>query len=157
MTAPAASGQNGAMSDATTGERSSTAKDAQARRGGGAGAVAVIVVLLFALPLIYVLAIGPIVWLHDRGHIEITPNSIIGIAYRPLEYAAQECKPVEASIEWYVSLWTLAPQVTPAVALPPATPMPSPAITTSAPATAAYETASDPAAPPAPTDPDQDH
>jgi hypothetical protein len=72
---------------------------------GGPAIVAAIVVLFVLLPLVYLLAIGPIVWLHERGLVSVEPRSVIGRVYYPAEFAAQHCTPFRLAVETYVSLW----------------------------------------------------
>jgi hypothetical protein len=102
------------------------------RAAGGAAIVAVVAVVFVLLPLFYLLAIGPIVWLHERGLVSVEPGSVIATAYYPAEIAAEHCQPFARAIETYVSLWQrtappvqVAPYVAPA---PVAPPVPAPGI-----------------------------
>jgi len=115
------------------------AKRAAVSSGGGA-IVAAIAALLLLLPMIYLLAIGPIVWLHRRGYVDVAPTSVIGRVYAPAEWAAQACPPFARAIESYVSLWqpvetpVIVPQpylapTAPKASAPPATSAPSAATT----------------------------
>jgi hypothetical protein len=94
------------------------------RAAGGAAAVAVIVVVFLILPMIYLLALGPIAWLHSRGHLEVGPNSLIARAYAPLEWTAQACPPFERAMGWYLSLWD--PPIPPTQFVPAPVPVPAP-------------------------------
>jgi len=100
------------------------------RSAGGAATVAVIVVVLLILPMVYLLAIGPIVWLHRRGHLDVGPNSLVVRIYAPAEWAAQACPPFEQAMGWYVSLWE--PPVPPTQFVPAPMPLPPPASTAAA-------------------------
>jgi hypothetical protein len=114
-------------------------KPAKRAVGGGGAIVAAIAALLLLLPMIYLLAIGPIVWLHRRGYVDVAPTSVIGRVYAPAEWAAQACPPFATAIQAYVSLW--APLETPVYApqpyLAPTAPARSAPPATSAPAAAA--------------------
>ena len=102
------------------------------RAAGGAAVVAVVTVVFIVLPLIYLLAIGPIVWLHERGLVSVEPESVIGRVYYPAELAAQYCPPFERAIETYVQLWR-GPEppvrVAPTYSLPVSASLPAPAPT----------------------------
>ncbi len=89
--------------------------------------MAAIVVVLVLLPMIYLLSIGPIVWLHRRGHLNVGPDSVIAWVYAPAERAARACPPFERVMEGYISLWEppntaapIAPQYLAAPASPAA-------------------------------------
>lgn len=93
--------------------------DKPARRVvGGPAIVAAIVVLFVLLPLVYLLAIGPIVWLHRRGYVSVEPNSVVARVYYPAEMAANYCPPFSRVMEMYVSLWE--PAQSPMQMAPPA-------------------------------------
>ena len=100
------------------------------RAAGGAAIVAAVVVVFILLPLVYLLAIGPIVWLHDRGYVSAEPGSVVARMYYPADIAAANCRPFARAIETYVSLWerTAPPvQVAPYLApVPVAQPVPTP-------------------------------
>lgn len=95
--------------------------DKPVKRGSGGGAaVAAIVLIVIVLPLIYLLAIGPIVWLSNRGYVSVEPDSFIGRVYYPAEMLAQESPPFARAVQTYVSLWQSPPPVQiPPVTLPP--------------------------------------
>ena len=120
--------------------------DKPARRVvGGPAIVAAIVVLFVLLPLVYLLAIGPIVWLHRRGMVNVEPGSVIARVYYPAEMAAELCTPFRNSMEMYVSLWE--PRQPPMQMAPPSY------ATLPAPPAAAANVAANPAAPVAATAP----
>jgi hypothetical protein len=112
------------------------------RAAGGAAVMATIAVVFLLLPMIYLLAIGPIVWLHRRGYVNVDPGSFIARVYYPAEMAAQNCQPFARAIETYVSLWEPPPtapnaRYTAPVPTTAATPIPAP--TPAAPASAKAE------------------
>lgn len=79
----------------------------EARRTSGAAAiVTVLATIAVLLPLLYVGAIGPLVWLNDRDYIHIDQQSAIGKIYMPLEWAAVKCEPFGKALQWYASLWS---------------------------------------------------
>ncbi len=108
------------------------------RAAGGAAIVAVVVVVFVLLPLVYLLAIGPIVWLHDRGYVSVEPGSLVARVYYPAEIAVEHCPPFARAIDSYRSLWerTAPPvQVAPyAAPVPVVQPLPAPAAATPPPA-----------------------
>ncbi|HEX5106141.1 MAG TPA: hypothetical protein VFV87_20115 [Pirellulaceae bacterium] len=85
------------------------------RKSSGLTVVVVAAILLLMLaPLLYVAAIGPVVWLADRGMIDVDEHSIAAKVYAPLEWSANECEPVAGALEWYVQLWSAPPASPPA-------------------------------------------
>jgi hypothetical protein len=122
-------------------------KPAKRAAGSGGAIVAAIAAVLLLFPMIYLLAIGPIVWLHRRGYVDVAPTSVIGRVYAPAEWAAQACPPFARAIEAYVSLWQ--PVETPVMYAP------RPNLAATAPATSAPTATSAPsAATVAPADPE---
>ena len=86
-------------------------------RPTGAAAVVAVLVVLF-LPVLYVLSIGPAVYLHDRGMLSPSAIGTLEKIYSPLEWAASRSSAIEYPINWYVALWAA-----------PSTPMPAPPAT----------------------------
>jgi len=66
-------------------------------------AIAAIVVVL--APIVYLGAIGPIVWLDRLGSIEAGQDSFVAWLYRPVSYAAIKYPAVGRPLLWYSSLW----------------------------------------------------
>jgi hypothetical protein len=99
---------------------------------GSSGAAAVILVILLACaPLLYVLAIGPLVWLESRNYIEIGPDSGIAKFYAPVEWAVTQSNFVSSALMAYIMLWASPdsmPMPTPQLPAPatPPTAMPAP-------------------------------
>jgi hypothetical protein len=101
-------------------------------RASGAALVAVLFVVLFLLPVLYVLSIGPAAWLVNTGRLNFDEGSVTVRFYTPLLLAAECCPPVDDSLQWYVSLWepprssqVVVPNLAPAPPL--AAPVPLPA------------------------------
>jgi len=67
--------------------------------------VAVAAVVVLMTPVIYVGALGPLVWLDRRGYIAISHGSAIDWAYRPLAYLEVRSPMASQAVRWYVSLW----------------------------------------------------
>jgi hypothetical protein len=76
------------------------------------GAVMMSVVLLL-LPMLYVLSIGPAVWLLDRGAIS---KKLLYTAYAPVDWLVHQNETFGDAMEWYCGLW----------AEPPSEPVPAP-------------------------------
>ena len=53
------------------------------------------------LPVIYLLSIGPAVWLSDRGLV----SDRVEFAYYPLIWLAERTEWFVASLRWYIELW----------------------------------------------------
>jgi hypothetical protein len=102
-------------------------KPARRERASGVALATVLVVVLFLLPFLYVLSIGPAAWLVHTGRLNDDEGSFAVRFYTPLIWAADTCQPVDYSIQWYVSFWE--PQRSPQVVvsnLTPAPPLPVP-------------------------------
>jgi hypothetical protein len=61
----------------------------------------VIALGLCALPMFYVLSLGPAVWLADRGYLPTEPLQVV---YAPLIWL-HEHTPLSGPLDWYVELW----------------------------------------------------
>lgn len=68
-------------------------------------AVAVLALLLMLLPVLYVLSIGPAVWLHDRGLMSNGLDEIAEVVYAPLDWAADASPLIEDPLDFYIELW----------------------------------------------------
>lgn len=93
----------------------------------GAAVVAVLLLLLVLAPLLYVAAVGPLVWLNGTGRINIAPDGAIARFYWPLETAVNNCEPLDSVLQMYVRLWEPTPSFdvpTPAVQYVAPTPAP---------------------------------
>ena len=74
-----------------------------ARESTGGQAVAVILLLfVVALPVVYVLALGPVVWYVERTGKE---PGIWAVIYAPLEWLSSQSDFVRKALQWYVELW----------------------------------------------------
>jgi hypothetical protein len=93
------------------------------RPSGGAAVVLVLVVLLLILPLVYVLSVGPAIWLHSSGAMGPQSTAILEAVYFPLEWSSRNVPVVGPLIMRYAELWH---RPTAAVPLPPPTPYPPP-------------------------------
>jgi hypothetical protein len=81
----------------------------------------VVGIVLVALPPLYLLSVGPAVWLHDRGWI----SDGVATVYVPLEWLAERSPTFGGVIEQYVDFWS-QPQWAPAPANAPLPPTPAP-------------------------------
>jgi hypothetical protein len=99
-------------------------------RSTGPVAVVAVIVLLVG-PLLYVLSVGPAVWLYDRGTLGDGGRQAIEVIYLPLEWAASKTGAIAVPVDWYLDLWRTPPEpVPPPAASPPSYASP-PAATTS--------------------------
>jgi hypothetical protein len=69
------------------------------RPGSSLAGCLAVAALLF--PLVYVLLLGPAVWLHDHGYL----GDSLRLVYAPLHYLHEHCEPARQALEWYVALW----------------------------------------------------
>jgi len=69
--------------------------------------VILIAAVVAALPMLYVLSVGPVGWLVNNEFID--PDSglgtVVGAIYTPLEAVAEFCPPFKLLIGWYLELW----------------------------------------------------
>ena len=77
----------------------------QKASSGGAVVIAVLALLFILLPILYVASVGPVVWMQHRGLIDAKPSSVVYCIYWPLEWAVQNCPPLQPAAEWYVSIF----------------------------------------------------
>jgi len=66
--------------------------------------VALFAALFIGLPL-YVLSVGPLIYLQSSGRINYEPNSPLGRAYLPLRWAQNGCPPLKRFMNWYGFMW----------------------------------------------------
>jgi hypothetical protein len=64
-----------------------------------------VVVLLVLLPLIYLFAVGPIVWLSTNGYLSENAKYIINVVYEPLGYLLDKVPLFNSIYQWWVELW----------------------------------------------------
>jgi hypothetical protein len=55
----------------------------------------------FMLLPVYVLSIGPMLWLAERN----AGWEWIGVIYFPIGLLAENCSPIEAALGWYLEFW----------------------------------------------------
>jgi hypothetical protein len=104
-------------------------KPTKPERGSGAALVMVLGVALVLVPLLYVLSIGPAAWLVNTGRLNGEDGSPAYRFYSPIIWTADNCRPVEASLEWYFSLWVPdAPIPNPSPPPTAAAPAPAPVV-----------------------------
>jgi len=70
--------------------------------------VAAAAAVFVLLPLLYVGAVGPLIWLNDREYLHIDDESVIARAYSPLGWAAEKCRPLQITLDGYAELWRSA-------------------------------------------------
>ena len=71
------------------------------KKSGGAGCFMAGVVLI-AVPVLYVLGIGPAA--HMAHRFPIMYNLIHAI-YEPVRFLGQHCEPIRRTTAWYLELW----------------------------------------------------
>jgi hypothetical protein len=69
---------------------------------------------------VYVMSVGPAVWLQTRGYIGLAPLQTI---YQPVVAVANTCRPLTGALHWYLSLFALPIPPPPPVST---TPLPHP-------------------------------
>jgi hypothetical protein len=64
--------------------------------------VAVLVLMMLFLPMLYVVSIGPAVWLAQRGYLN---QEATARWYYPIQWVHRKCPPLRPALEWYVMLF----------------------------------------------------
>ena len=85
--------------------------DKVTKRGGGIVVVLVVVCVLVVLPMIYVLSLGPVVWLAHSGFISPTLAPALEFVYSPLKWVADNVPILGPAINGYVEMWRPARSV----------------------------------------------
>jgi hypothetical protein len=69
--------------------------------------VIAVAVTAVAVPVLYLLAIGPLNWLVNQGYIdsESTICSALRAIYWPVIVVADAYRPLGSVLEWYLKLW----------------------------------------------------
>jgi hypothetical protein len=64
--------------------------------------LAIVLVMLVLLPVLYVLSVGPMVALTERG---LVSEGVFGTIYLPLIWLVDNCQPAEVFLNWYASFF----------------------------------------------------
>ena len=64
--------------------------------------VAIILVVVFLLPVIYMLSVGPATWLYHHGHLG---GDRVHAIYGPLILIRDWSPTCDAAMEWYLGWW----------------------------------------------------
>lgn len=86
-----------------------TAPKPTSSRSFSAPIAVVAIFLMIVLPLLYMLSIGPAVWLESRGHIDAPEDSAIVKFYWPLHWLIERSGPAMTVFDWYVGFWEASP------------------------------------------------
>lgn len=63
---------------------------------------AIILAVVLLLPVVYVLSVGPAVWMFEHDLIGEQPGRAL---YFPIEWAMSQSAAIDAAILWYLRLW----------------------------------------------------
>ena len=73
------------------------------RKSAGPSLAALVLALSFIVkPILYVLSIGPAIWLSKRGHLD--PKTV-DPSYAPLQWCYENSRPVKVALDQYIELW----------------------------------------------------
>lgn len=84
------------MSEATRPAKEATAQ------GSAAAVVVVMLMITVMLPVLYVLSLGPVIMMIERGGMS---TEFWQWFYAPLEWLCEHVDFIRTFVEWYVSLW----------------------------------------------------
>jgi hypothetical protein len=76
-------------------------EDEREKRGGSGCAIVGLVLAVVFLPVLYVLSIGPVVWMVDRT----TAPWWLEAFYYPLEWLAAYSTTIRDALNWYIDFW----------------------------------------------------
>jgi len=62
-------------------------------------------IVLPLLPILYVLSIGPVVWLNYHNHLSPEFVSAFAWFHYPITWLTNHCEPFGHFMLWYVELW----------------------------------------------------
>jgi hypothetical protein len=85
---------------ARAGRMGSVSEERKGERGIGPLVFAAIVIVL-ALPALYVLSVGPMIWLANHDYISKEGN-----LYSPLQWGRDHCEPFNRAVSWYMGLFS---------------------------------------------------
>ena len=71
---------------------------------GRSGHLAIVVALVIAVPALYVLSVGPVGMLVEKGHLGQTTAGVLEGLYAPLVWL-HEHTPLRRPLDWYARLW----------------------------------------------------
>lgn len=71
------------------------------KRGGPGCAIGCLLMLLIA-PVLYVLSLGPAVWIAGRSP---AAESIFVVIYCPLRILSHYSQPISDALDWYIGFW----------------------------------------------------
>jgi hypothetical protein len=80
---------------------SNSGADMEDRRSSLAGALVAVVLFMLALPVLYVLSIGPAAAIYQN---RAAPEAVEGF-YAPLQWVADSSEAARQALMWYVELW----------------------------------------------------
>jgi hypothetical protein len=83
-------------------------------------AAVAVTVIIGLVVVMYVLSVGPALWLAGKG---VIGNSTIATTYGPLTQAAHCCRPLDLFLQWYSSKWRQQAPFVPAVQVAPIRPV----------------------------------
>jgi hypothetical protein len=72
------------------------------RESSGAAVAALLLLVLLFLPILYVLSLGPVIWIVNRTGME---PGIFTVIYAPLEWLHEESKFAKWVLDAYIKLW----------------------------------------------------
>ena len=74
-------------------------------RGRSGVAIAVIGVLVLAIPLLYVLSVGPAAYVYDRIDDSSALATTLQTIYAPLGWVSEQSSLTRDALNWYLSVW----------------------------------------------------
>jgi hypothetical protein len=65
----------------------------------------IVALFVLAVPVLYVLSIGPVAYLSSSGTIRYDRRDAAEGFYAPLFWASENCEPFDHALERYIQLW----------------------------------------------------
>jgi hypothetical protein len=67
--------------------------------------LAVWLIVACVLPVAYVLAIGPVIWIRECGYLQPATCELIELPFYPLAWLRDYFGPARVALDWYLDLW----------------------------------------------------
>jgi hypothetical protein len=64
-----------------------------------------LIAAVLLLPVVYVLSVGPMFWLHQHGGLSPVTDELIALPYAPLGWLRDKCAPFARALDWYLDFW----------------------------------------------------
>jgi hypothetical protein len=75
------------------------------KNAGGAGLALVVALLFMAVPFLYLISLGPAIWLDSHGFVNPPTHAALEWLYSPLAWVAENVPAIGPAIQAYAEWW----------------------------------------------------